>query len=330
MRMSFSRLAAVGAVLAAGVTLASCASSASPIAASGPNPAAIGFPGGSARVHFIQGSPQLNLLVNNTDVYIDNKLAFPNFYYPFAGPGGAGCPATGAVIPVVPATSGPVCVGPVTPYIELPIGQHDFRLVKHGTAQPTFLEAVVTLKANTKYAIVAEGDAGYFTTTFGVFIEPVYATPVGIRSSSVFNASPLAGTLDFWYGCANPNGPCTSTGFTGTLLGGGITVGGLGAAAASWKTNVLLKPSPTGNYCFGAYPAGSATIIPAINAAAGPPNATWPAFSADDPQNLVCATSVAIGPGTSTNFYVLDAPSTPPQVPTNGPSTVLAVPDQNG
>jgi hypothetical protein len=182
MRMSFSRLAAVGAVLAAGVTLASCASSASPIAASGPNPAAVGFPGGSARVHFIQGSPQLNLLVNNTDMYIDNKLAFTNFTYPFAAPN--------------PALSGPTVVGPVTPYIELPIGQHDIRLVQHGTTNPTFLELVFTFKANTKYAIIAQGDAGDSSTGFGVFVEPSYNTAAGNAAVSVFNASPRMGVVN--------------------------------------------------------------------------------------------------------------------------------------
>ncbi|HEV2909376.1 MAG TPA: hypothetical protein VGX02_08890, partial [Candidatus Eremiobacteraceae bacterium] len=222
--MSFSRFAAIGASLVAGVTLASCASSSAPIPGTGPNQSVINFPGGSARVHFIMGSPQLNLGVNNADLYIDNQLAFPNFFYAGCqGPSAAGPCAVVPLAAISPATSGPVLTGPATPYIELPIGVHDFKLVQHGTLAPAFLDQTIKLTSGQKLAIVAEGDAGYHTTTWAVFVEPVYQTPVGIRASSVFNASPNAGTSDFWYNC--PSVACTDGVHSGTLLAGGLTVG---------------------------------------------------------------------------------------------------------
>lgn len=316
MRMSFSRLAAVGAVLAAGVTLASCVSSASPMGASGPNPAAIGFPGGSGRVMLVQGSPNLNLTVTNTDVYIDNKLAFTNFFYPFSA--------------AVPAVTGAVAVGPVTPFIELPLGKHDFRLVQHGTTAPTFLEAVINVANGSKQAIVAEGDAGYDVPTFAVWTLPVYTTPAGIRATSTLNASPNAGSIDVWYTCPVP-ALCGDGVNTGTALTTGRTVGTLLAPSGSWANNVLLKASTTGSYCFGAYSAGSlGPPLPFINAAAGPPFATFPVATVDDPRNVACVAAVAIGPGTDTDFIVIDAPSVAPRLPAHGPSSILAIPDANG
>jgi hypothetical protein len=302
MRMSFSRLAAVGAALTAGVTLASCVSSASPMAASGPNPAAIGFPGGSARVHFLQGSPQLNLGVNNLDIYIDNKLAFTNFFYPFAAS--------------VPAVTPPVVVGPVTPYIELPIGLHDFRFTQHGSATTVFLETTFTLKANTKYAIIPEGDAGFSSTTVGIFIEPIYATSNGAVAVSYFNASPKAGGTDFWYNCPVGGPPCRTK-----INGGAVQVGSPAAAAASWKTNVLLLPSTGGQYCFGIYEGGTVTLVP--GGASALPGGT-------DPQNAQCAASIVAGNGLNANFYLFDQPSLPPLVPPGGPSVLLAIGDTNG
>jgi hypothetical protein len=308
--------------LVAGVTLASCASSQTPLPASGPFGQPIGFPGGSARVQFVEGSPNLNLTVNNTDLYIDNKLAITNFAYPYA--------------PVyVPTPSGPVV--PVTPYIELPVGPHDIKLVQHGTLQPAFLDQIVTVASGQKITVVAEGDAAYHTTTFGIFTMPVYQTPVGIRATSVLNASPNAGSIDFWYSCPAP-ALCGDGTNLGTAIGTGITVGTPAKVTTSWKTNVLLKSSTTGSFCLGAYPAGLAAIIPEVNAAAGPPNAVVPTLfsvTADDPRNAACLTagandSLPISPGTDTNFFVVDAPSVAPRVPAHGPSAVIVVPDQNG
>jgi hypothetical protein len=309
MRMSFSRLAAVGAALAAGVTLASCASSAAPVAASGPNPAAVGAPGGAARVHFIQGSPQLNLGVNNLDVYIDNKLAFPNFVYPFTGLTIAGAP--------VPAVSGPVVVGPVSPYIALPIGTHNFRFLQHGTGAPVFAEANFTLKAGTKYAIITQGDAGFGTVGVGIFIEPVYATSNGAIAISYFNASPKAGSTDFWYNCPVGGLACK------TRAASAVTVGSAAAATSSWKNNVILFPSTNNLYCFGAYNAGLATLIPG-----GGVNNPDPIGS--DPQAAQCPIGVNAAPGTNANFYLIDLPSLPPLVPPGGPSGFIILPDTNG
>ena len=319
MRMSFSRLAAVGAVLAAGVTLASCVSSANPMGASGPNPDAIGFPGGSARVHFIQGSPQLNLGVNNLDVYIDNKLAFTNFEYPFACfPAGINCPGSNGPVVLSPAPTGPVVVGPVSPYIELPIGTHDFRFLQHGTGAPVFLEAQFTLKANTKYAIIPEGDAGFHTTAVGIFVEPVYNTSNGAVAASTFNASPKAGTIGMYYNCPLPGASCQSS------IGSAVTVGNATAPTSSWKTNVLLLPSTGGQYCFGAYI--GAVLIPG-GALFGNP---LPAGT--DPKNFQCpaGSTVIAGNGLNVNFYVIDLPSLPPIVPPGGPSTFLSLGDTNG
>jgi len=326
MRMSLSRFAGLGIALMAGVTLASCASSSAFFPATGPNTQVNGFPGGSARVHFIMGSPNVNLGVNNTDLYIDNVLAFSNFFY--AGCAGPAAPNPCAVIglaPIVPATSGALIIGPATPYIALPVGRHDFKLVQHGTLAPAFIDIVFTLAANTKYAFVASGDAGYSSTGWTVFTEPVYQTPTGIRAASAFNASPNArGAIDFWYSCGNPNGPCLSTGSTGTSIGLGVALGGS-------KTNVLLKASPTGTYCFGTYVAGTVTEIPFANAATGPPFATMPIASSENPESgSFCASNVSIGPGTDNNFYVVDSPSVAPRAPAHGPSTVDWIPDSNG
>jgi hypothetical protein len=268
--------------------------------ASGPNPAAIGFPGGSARVHFIQGSPQLNLGVTNADLYIDNKLAFTNFFYAFAPP--------------VPAISGPLVIGPVTPYIELPIGQHDFRLVQHGTAFPTFLETVVTLKANTKYAAIAQGDAGDSSTAFGLYVEPVYNTSNAGAAVSVFNASPRTKneavacaptcTMDFLANALNIN--------TDTLIGSGLTVGTpTGTVTGSWKLNVLLVPSPS--YCISAYTHGTTT--PLVGG--------FPTAASDEHLDANCTATLA--GGTNVNLYLIDLGVSPLTT-----STILAVPDTNG
>ncbi|HME82913.1 MAG TPA: hypothetical protein VKF82_12690 [Candidatus Eremiobacteraceae bacterium] len=319
--MSFSRLAALGLALLAGVTLASCASSSAPLPATGPNPQTFTFPGGAARIEFIQGSPNLNLTVTNTDLYIDNKLAFPNFSYPYALPN--------------PANSGPVIVGPVTPFIALPIGAHDFKLVQHGTLSPAFLDATITLKAGQKIALVAEGDAAYHTTQWAEWLLPVYATPAGIRATSVFNASPNArANVDVWYNCNAP-ALCGDGTHSGTKLASALVLGTAAAPAASWANNVVLKSSTTGSYCLATYPAGGAgPPLTALNVAAGPPYANIPQVgpAANDPQNAACLAgqSVAIGPGTDTDFFVIDAPSVAPLVPANGPSAMLQVPDQNG
>jgi hypothetical protein len=288
--------------LVAGVTLASCASSQTPLPASGPFGQPIGFPGGSARVHFIQGSPQLNLGVTNTDLYIDNKLAFPNFYYPYSAP--------------VPATSGGV-TGPVTPYIELPVGPHDFKLVQHGTLAPTFLDQIITLKAGQKVAMIAEGDAGFHTTAFAEFLEPVYATSNGAVAGSTFNASPKAGTIGLYYNCPLPGASCASS------IGSAVTVGTAAAPTTSWKTNVLLLPSTGGQYCFGAYT--GAVLVPTIGGLNPIPVGT-------DPKNAQCPAGVAViaGNGLNVNFYLIDLPSLPPIIPPGGPSALLALGDTNG
>ncbi len=124
---------------------------------------------------------------------------------------------------------------------------------------PTFLDQIVTVAAGQKITVVAEGDAAYHTTTFGIFTMPVYQTPVGIRAVSVLNASPNAGTLDFWYSCPAP-ALCGDGTNAGTAIGTGITVGTPGKVTTSWKTNFLLKSSTTGTFCFGAYV--GAAIIP--------------------------------------------------------------------
>jgi len=326
MRMSLTRFAGLGIALMAGVTLASCASSSAFFPATGPNTQINGFPGGSARVHFIMGSPQVNVGVNNTDLYIDNVLAFTNFFY--AGCAGPAAPNPCLVVPlapIVPATSGAV-IGPATPYIALPIGRHDFKLVQHGTLAPAYIDLVFTLAANTKYAFVASGDAGYSTTGWRVFTEPVYQTPAGNRAASVFDASPESFGVNFIYGCGSPNGPCLATGSFGTSFGPNIGAGGK-------IQSVLLKASPTGTYCFGVYNGAGAgvTELPFLNAAAGPPFATMPIASANDPNSgTACTTTVTIAPSTDNNFYIIDAPSVPPNVTPAGPATVDWIPDSNG
>jgi hypothetical protein len=304
MRMSFSRFAAIGASLVAGVTLASCAGSNAPIPGTGPNQSVINFPGGSARVEFVMGSPQLNLGVTNADLYIDNQLAFPNFFYPYSAPS--------------PAASGPTIIGPVTPFIELPFGVHDFKLVQHGTLAPTFLDQTITIKAGTKYMLVAEGDAGFHTTTWGVFILPTYSTANGSIAISYLNASPKAGTTDFWYNCPVPGPACRTK-----INSAGVTVGTTAAATSSWKTNVILFPSTNNEYCFAAYVVSTVTLVPgAVN---------QPDPTGSDPQNAQCPSpGVNAAPGINADFVLIDAPSAPPIVPPGGPSSFVIIADPNG
>jgi len=304
MRMSFSRLAAVGAVLAAGVTLASCASSAFPVAASGPNQNPIGFPGGSARVVFVQGSPQLNLGVNNTDLYIDGKLAVTNFFYP------------PAFAPISPAPSGPVVVGPVTPYIELPIGVHDIRLTQHGSGAPVFQDFAITLKANTKYAVVYQGDAVDGTAGVGIWVQPVYNTANSGAAVSVFNASPRT---------AKAGAACTPTcrtdvleiAFnvaTDTVVATGLTVGSLAALTSSWKNNVPQIPSQ--QYCISAY-TSPALPVP------GPLVAGFPTPTSNEHTNTNCTQNL-LG-GANLNLYIIDLGVSPATT-----SIIVGVPDTNG
>ncbi|MBV8172638.1 MAG: DUF4397 domain-containing protein [Candidatus Eremiobacteraeota bacterium] len=256
----------------------------------GPNPQTISFPGGSARVEFVQGSPNLNLGISTVDVYIDNKLAFPGVPY-----------------------------GASTPFIELPIGAHDFKLVQAGTLNPVFLDQVVTLKANTKYAMVAEGDAGFHTTTLGVFILPTYATANGSIAISYLNASPKAGTTDFWYNCPTP-GPACRQELTNAA---GVTVGSPAASPTSWVNNKILFPSTNNEYCFAAYFHGTTTLVPGGVNQPDPPGS--------DPQNAQCPSpGVNAAPGINADFILIDAPSVPPLVPPGGPSSLVILADPNG
>jgi len=287
MRMSFSRLAAIGLSLLAGVTLASCASSSAPLPATGPNPQTISFPGGAAHVRFIQGSPNLNLGITVADLYIDGTYAGTFGYF----------------------------TGTTTIY-NLPIGVHDFKLTQTGTLFPVFLEKTMTFAANNKYAVIAEGDAGFHTTQLALFIEPHYNTPVGTNAISFFNASPKAGTVDFYYNCPVGGPACK------TKAGSGVIVGTSAAPTASWKTNVILVPSTAG-YCFAPYFTGGTVIVPGAVAIPG----------GSDPGNAQCPTGdipvTAFG-SQDVNFYLLDAASVPPLVPPGGPSMMGFIPDSNG
>ena len=205
MRMSLSRFAALGVALLAGVTLASCASSASIVAASGP--IAQPFGTNNARVRFVQGSPNLNLGITTVDLYIDGRFAGT---FPY-----------GVVSPVL---------------YSLPAGTHTFALFQAGTLNTVFAATSFALTAGTKYAVVAAGDAANHSTKLMLFIEPKYATPSGNWAVSVFNASPRAGTVDFLVRGFNI--------LIDTPVGTGIIVGSPMAPVASWKLNVLPPPSP--------------------------------------------------------------------------------------
>lgn len=235
MRMSFSRLAAIGAALVAGVTLASCYSSSAPIPSTGFNPQPVGFAGNNIGV--LQGSPNLNLGLTVADFYLDGKLAAPGLFY------GAGTPF----------------------FLSIPAGSHDFRFVQSGSLAPVFAEQVFKTTAGTKYVVIAQGDAAVHSTDVGFYVIPHYNTSNGAAAFSFFNASPRAitvanptGAVDVYYNCLNCNA---------TLWASNVIVGGHTSPAASWHNNVLAVLSP--DYCFSAYAHGTTT--PAL--ASVPPGA---------------------------------------------------------
>lgn len=174
MRMSVSRLAALGAALLAGATLAACSSSGVPFAPTGNNNQVNSFPG--APVRFIQGSPNLHLGLTSADFYVDGQKVVTLSY--------------GAVTPDI---------------LSLPAGSHTVTLYQVGTTNPLFSGTIVVLNPNTKYAIVVQGDAGAGTVKIVQFTEAHYNTPAGIPAVSVFNASPRAGTVDFLANAFNIN-----------------------------------------------------------------------------------------------------------------------------
>jgi Domain of unknown function (DUF4397) len=280
MRMSVSRLAALSAALLAGATLAACSSSSAPIAPTGNNNQVTSFPG--APVMFLQGSPNLHLGLTAADFYVDGQKVVSLPY------------------------------GAATPFIlSIPAGPHTITLYQVGTANPLFTAATVVLSPNTKYAIVAEGDAGAVPTAkkpqIALFVVPHYNTPAtGNPAISIFNASPRNGIIDFWYntGSAAP---------APLELAAGVTVGNSSAPTSSWKTNVALTASPENMYCFGAYLTATAVLVPgATSIPAG-----------QSPQVAPCALTITRNPGSDANFFLIDSL-------TALQSVLLLLNDQNG
>jgi hypothetical protein len=219
MRMSFSRFAAIGASLVAGVTLASCASSSAPIPGTGPNSQSLSFAGNNIGV--LQGSPNLNLGITVVDFYIDGNLAAPGLGW----------------------------TGGLPFFLSIPAGAHDFKFVQAGSLAPVFADQVFTTKAGTKYLVIAQGDAAVHSTDVGFYQIPHYNTSNGAAAFSFFNASPRAGPVDVYYNCFN----CA----TATLWASNVIVGSHASPTASWKNNVLALLS--GQYCFSAYAHGTTT-----------------------------------------------------------------------
>lgn len=296
MRMSFSRFAAIGASLVAGVTLASCASSSAPIPGTGLNGQVVSFQG--AILFFLQGSPQLNLGISTVDLYIDGKFS-GTYPYGCSGP--------------------PVCFGDeplsVPPLLfNLPAGPHDFKLTQVGTLNPVFLEKVLTLKAGTKYALVAAGDAGNSNTRFDLFVVPHYNTTTANASVTVFNASSRAGTVDVDSFC-DPDGPALICN-PDYEFASDVSVDSSQVAAEGLPgPGIPLIPAPT--YCISAYPPGTTT----------PLLAGWPTQTSDESLDINC--EGAIKNGQNVNFFIIDFGQAPvPAPPPN--SIIIGVPDQNG
>lgn len=221
MRMSLSRFAALGAALMAGVTLASCASSSAPIAASGPQAQPFSFAGNNIGV--LQGSPDLNLGLVAADFYVDNRFVATLPFWSIGSPF----------------------------FASIPAGTHDFKFTQVGTQFPLFADQAFTTKAGTKYLIIAQGDAAVHSTDVGVYIIPHYATSNGATAFSFFNASPRAGAVDVYYNCFN----CVAA----VKFASDVIVGGHTSPMASWKNNVLGVVS--GGYCFSVYAAGTTTPL---------------------------------------------------------------------
>lgn len=227
MRMSLSRLAALGLAFMAGVTLASCASSSAPFPGTGPNPQHFSFQGNNIGV--LQGSPNMNLGITVADFYIDNQLAAPFLTE------GAGQPF----------------------FLSIPAATHDFKFLQAGTQNTLFLDTTFKTSAGTKYLIIAQGDAAVHSTDIGIYQIPHYSTSNGAVAFSFFNASPRAGTVDVWYDCFNCVAP--------VKMATGVTVGSHLSPTTSWKNNVLGVVS--GGYCFSAYATGTTTPVLASNPA---------------------------------------------------------------
>jgi hypothetical protein len=229
MRMSLSRLAALGAALLAGVTLAACASSSAPIAPTGFNSQITSFVG--APVKFVQGSPNLHLGITAADFCLDGNFV--------------------ATLPYRAAT----------PYItSVPAGPHFLVLYTpsggavHCNSAPLFTGSVITLANNTKTLIVVAGDAGAVPTGMRpqilTFAAPHYNTPTGQTTFTIYNASPRNSPLSHFEYCIRATSICDAghTDLTGAL------------ALGKSKTAALL-PSTGNVYCFGAYHTGTTLII---------------------------------------------------------------------
>jgi hypothetical protein len=248
MRMSVSRLAALGAALLAGATLAACTSSGTPIAPTGNNNQVTSFPG--APLMFIQGSPNLHLGITTADFRVDGQLVVTLGY------------------------------GQSTPFIlSIPAGSHTVTLYDHANpTSPLFTGRIVTLSPNTKYAIVAGGDAGAATAQIFLFVVPHYNTNNIGSAMSFFNASPRAGTTSLF---GRPLGTVPlPPSFSSTA-----SVGGTGAS------NATLPASTSFQYCFAAYD-------PALMPGTSIPGGT-------DPKNVACSST--FGVPVNSNFFLIDS-----------------------
>ncbi len=275
MRMSVSRLAALGAALLAGATLAACASSGAPIAPTGNNNQVTSFPG--APVRFIQGSPNLHLGITNADFRVDGQLAVTLNYFQ----------STSFVL-------------------SLPAGPHTVTLYDHANpTNPLFTGTLVVLSPNTKYAIVAAGDASAVLTNqkpqILLFPEPHYNTPSGSVAVSFFNASPKAQQVGVSYNCIN-TGPACLNGMGNPIVGAS-------------STNNILFHSVNDGWCFGAYnPIGGTVLVTGGALPAG-----------NNPRLATCATVQLVGtaaPFNNIDMFLIDAPGTVTVAPT-GPSTYI-------
>lgn len=282
MRMSVSRLAALGAALLAGATLAACSSSGVPFAPTGNNNQITSFPG--APVRFIQGSPNLSLGITLADFCVDGKFVVTLDY------------------------------AQQTPYIaSIPAGTHAVTLYQNTGAgsctanPPLFTAANVTLAPNTKYSIVAEGSASFGNAKLALFVEPHYNVAATANVQSFFDAAPnatnLNGHIDIWDNTLTPgiNPPATNCpgsncglNVASFLIAGGVSAAG-GPLTGSSKVNVLLSPVLTNKYCEAAYQASMLAII-LVSRPAG-----------NTPRSAVCTSTFTMTPGVPQNVYVIDS-----------------------
>lgn len=188
MRTSLARLAAMGAALLAGGTLAACYSSGTPVGPTGNNPNVIGTP--NALVRFVHGSPNSGAV----NLIIDGQ------------PGGT------------------IPYGFITPYVSIPAGTHVV-IVQSTAPVPTFPQIIksVTVLPNGKFSLVLGGKPvppAIGTLTVFVFTDAKFNTPAGNAGLFFHNArNATVGAQTVTYDCLNCELTTAGSAASGATIG---------------------------------------------------------------------------------------------------------------